>query len=454
MLNVSMFRITKELPVVVFVIFGSIIGLVFINSKGPFAGPDMYDAHYKTALAVATGQSFANEKDGTRRVLVGDEDYFRSGGGKCVDITIVATQLLEPLDSDDQDVCIASYDEKLSSNNVSTKAIVAYPPMGYLPQAAGLFIGIHSGMEPIHGQTLARILNLLVYILLVALSIKLVPFGKWLLVILGLLPTSLFLASSMSPDSLNIAWSIIFIAYVIRLHQRGALMSKKQIGVVAVLGYGLFMLKVAYVPLIILILGLSGQVLRRPLRWLLVTAIALFGSITYLIWSKYLGSVVSSVDIGLNLNAILHNIPAAISGVMVNILFTPYRIFETNQSIYVLLTVLVGWVIVSQVKTIKRVPINDTFDFFEKHKMQVLGVIAAAGSLGITYVALLVTWTDVTEYGFFDIQGFQGRYTLPLLPLLLLAYYLPQKTKSKAVNARRSKANTTTKKTRTGRISK
>ena len=309
-------------------------------------------------------------------------------------------------------------------------------------------------MEPIHGQTLARILNLLVYILLVALSIKLVPFGKWLLVILGLLPTSLFLASSMSPDSLNIAWSIIFIAYVIRLHQRGALMSKKQIGVVAVLGYGLFMLKVAYVPLIILILGLSGQVLRRPLRWLLVTAIALFGSITYLIWSKYLGSVVSSVDIGLNLNAILHNIPAAISGVMVNILFTPYRIFETNQSIYVLLTVLVGWVIVSQVKTIKRVPINDTFDFFEKHKMQVLGVIAAAGSLGITYVALLVTWTDVTEYGFFDIQGFQGRYTLPLLPLLLLAYYLPQKTKSKAVNARRSKANTTTKKTRTGRISK
>ena len=440
--------VASELHITVFVVLALTIGLVFIYSKGPFTGPDMYDAHYKAALATATGQSFNNvpssSTQGSKRVIRGDEDYFWSGGGKCVDITLVSAQLISPLDANDQDECIKEYDKNLSSETVVSKAIIVYPPLGYLPQAAGLLVGIGGGMEPIYGQTLARVFNLLVYILLVAVSIKLVPIGRWLLVVLGLLPTSLFLASSLSPDSLNIAWSFVFIAYVARLYHGGVKISTRQIGILGVLGFGLFMLKVAYAPLLLLVLGLDERVMKRLLRWLFVTLVAIIGSIVYLVWSANWGTMVIDVDAAANLSAILYNLPAAIGGVLINVLFTPYRVFESNQSLYVFLALIICWMIVSRVRTVRPVLVDDLLDLLNKYKLQVFGVIAAVGSLGLTYAALLLTWTNIAEYGFLDIQGFQGRYTLPLLPLLLLAYYLPHRAETKVVSSHRStvKSNT------------
>ena len=410
----------------VFILFALIVGVVFINSKGPFTGPDMYGAHYKAALAVATGQGLSHEPDGNLRVIKGNEDFFKSGGQECTDVTIVATQLINPLNSDDKDLCIRQHDEKLTSAQVATKAIIAYPPLGYLPQALGLFVAMNGDMEPIAGQTLARLINLFVYIILISLSIRLIPVGKWLFVALGLLPTSLFLASSLSPDSLNIAWSFLFVGFIVRLMHVEKKVGKRDMGIIAFLGVGLFMLKVAYAPLLLLVLGLPNRVMRPKVRWILFAVIATVGASAYLLWSAYYGSIVSSVDIGANADNIRGNLIAALSGILINILFTPYRIFETNQTIYVFLAVALCWMIITRIKGTKLVKAASTLELYEQYKIQFFAILAAVVSLGVTYSALLLTWTDVTEYGFIDIQGFQGRYTLPILPLLILFYYLPQ----------------------------
>ena len=143
-----------------------------------------------------------------------------------------------------------------------------------------------------------------------------------------------------------------------------------------------------------------------------------------------------------NSSIILHDLPAAIGGVLINILFTPYKIFETNQSMYVFFAIVLGWLVVSHLRKINIARPDDLFDFFDGYKLHFYGILAAVGSLGITYAALLVTWTDISEYGFLDIKGFQGRYILPLLPLLLLAYSVPQKTRKRATDPVYSTART------------
>ena len=141
------FRIVKKvpLPVYVFIFFALLSGAVFIRNTGSFSGPDLNRAHYRAALALATGQSFTNpvKKDhGKVHYINGGERYFESGED-CIKNSVVSNNIGNPLVSDKMNECIESYDKNLSSEQkITIPAILQYPPLGYIPQAIGLKIGI------------------------------------------------------------------------------------------------------------------------------------------------------------------------------------------------------------------------------------------------------------------------------------------------------------------------
>lgn len=434
-LNFDLRYIKKELPSIVFIFVALLMGFLFIKNTGTLVGPDTYPAHYKASLAVATGQVFKHPTEvGYGRIhhIQGNEKYFSSGGKVCTEDTLVHLLVKTPLQPDKKSGCVRAHDKNLSSNKtVDTPAILQYPFISYMPQGIGLAIGMNIGMEPVDGQNLARLFNLITYILIVVVSIRLTTKGKWLIVLLASLPMSLFLASSLSADSLNIAWGFLFVSYIVHLFNRDKKIKRKQVIILASLSITLFLLKVAYAPLALLILALSNNVIPRRLRWLLFTFVATVGALLYLVWSSNWSSLNSQTDMGIQMSMILQHIPNFIVGIIINILYVPMQILQLNDSIFTFAAMIVILMLTHSISRTKIASPNNLFDFIYLYRLQILGLLVVFASLAVTYAALLLTWSDIAKYGWINIQGFQIRYVLPLLPLLLFAYYLPQDLRKK-----------------------
>ena len=108
--------------------------------------------------------------------------------------------------------------EILSSKALKTDPAKRAPSNGpdyiipYLPQLLGLFTAKIFSSSPLVIGYFGRIFNLLCSILLIYLAIRITPIGKWILLLLALMPKTLFLMASLSYDSFVISLSFLTIA--------------------------------------------------------------------------------------------------------------------------------------------------------------------------------------------------------------------------------------------------
>jgi uncharacterized membrane protein len=86
----------------------------------------------------------------------------------------------------------------------------------YFPQALGIFIGRIFNSSPISLVYFGRILNLLFSVFFVFLAIRAVPFFKWVFLLLGLMPMTMYLFSSLSKDGITISLSFLLIATLLK----------------------------------------------------------------------------------------------------------------------------------------------------------------------------------------------------------------------------------------------
>ena len=79
--------------------------------------------------------------------------------------------------------------------------------LSYVPSAIGTIVGQGLSLSFVHVFMLGKLFNLLFYVMLFYFAIKKIPYGKTLLAVFGLVPTSIFMASNYSYDP----WVIGFI---------------------------------------------------------------------------------------------------------------------------------------------------------------------------------------------------------------------------------------------------
>lgn len=92
-----------------------------------------------------------------------------------------------------------------------------YREIGYVPAAAGLFTGRLLDLPNHEVFRAGRVANLLVYAFLIACAVAVTPVGKLTMAVIGLLPTSIFLASHYSYDPWLIAWCMLGLAFFLRI---------------------------------------------------------------------------------------------------------------------------------------------------------------------------------------------------------------------------------------------
>ena len=131
--------------------------------------------------------------------------------------------------------------------------VASYGPVGYLPQAVGVGIGRLLDAPPLTSFYLARLANLLASIGLLFFAIRLAPFGKQLILLLALLPMTMYELASVSCDALTIAGAMFFTALVLWASTRARL---RWIDVALVLSSAALLLNVkpGYWALVLLVL--------------------------------------------------------------------------------------------------------------------------------------------------------------------------------------------------------
>lgn len=247
----------------IYLVLALTCGLVMAVINPPFAGVPDEHAHYWKSWAIALGQitcGSGNQLPKSAFDLPGNFPpavKIRGGATRYV-FGATAAKLFE----NDQDALA-----------VGVKAACAAPPMGFLPQVIGLRVGRWLRLSALGDLFLARICNLLVSVLLVYLAIRIIPFGKIVLLVVGLLPMTLQQFSSLSYDALHISACLLFIAYVVKLScDPRALLRRGEMAVLLALGLFGLNVKLGYVGLSFLVFMLPESKFPTSTRyWLFST---------------------------------------------------------------------------------------------------------------------------------------------------------------------------------------
>ena len=99
--------------------------------------------------------------------------------------------------------------------NISTAAL--YNPICYAPQAIGTVLANIFTDKPLIMMYSARLVNLIISLAIIYIAIKIIPYGKRIMLFLTCIPVAASSFASMSPDAMTISMSFLLIAYILKL---------------------------------------------------------------------------------------------------------------------------------------------------------------------------------------------------------------------------------------------
>lgn len=304
------------------------------------------------------------------------------------------------------------------------KTVSIYSPLQYIPQALGIrFASIFTDRTMLLAY-FGRIFNALFSIFMIYFSIKIIPFGKKILFVLSFIPIAIEGFTSLSPDAITLSSSLLLISYVLNLtyNKKFKEITKKDYVILLLLSTILSLCKIVYVPMVFLTLLIPMKKFKKKRNYLLFNiSIILISLLMNFIWlaiaSKYLALYDSS------------------GGQVLNVLMNPFNYFMiliyticSNFQNY-LLTAFGNEILwVNMVKFATIIPycfivLILMAALFDKEinknlnlKSNLFYGIIFVCIVGLIFTSLYVQWTPI---GSDTIEGVQGRYFLPILPLIL-----------------------------------
>lgn len=326
------------------------------------------------------------------------------------------------------------YDNKIEPNTAledisSTPA--TYSRVIYIFPAIGIFLAKTIGGTVADVFIAGRIFNLIFYIILMSISIKIIPFKKSVLIALGLLPMVVLQAASYSIDTSCVAVVVLFMAYVFKLYKMDEIKLKNW-GVLGILFLLMLTAKsMAYIavgalifilPLIKIIKKQNKMIKIGLLILVLLIILATIGVLFY--FKNNVDNISSDTRGGAEVNA-----PEQIKYIINNPLkIVKLELNYTNSSLlnfgwltalhqnafftekYGPSTFLVIILFLSYISIL-----DDSYNFNKKEKT--VFVIIFFMVYIMTNIVLYVSFTPV---GSETINGYQARYLFPILPLLLV----------------------------------
>ncbi|MDD5464072.1 MAG: DUF2142 domain-containing protein [Candidatus Moranbacteria bacterium] len=388
--------------------------MAFINP--PFAGVPDEHAHYWKAWSIAEGYLYCTGKD---------------------EIPLTATVLpdqIKPIKYDgikEKKIVVAKLKEKLFESDTAEKGVIGgancpSTPFGYISQAAGLKLGQGTGLSALASFYLARVLTLLLSIALFYWAIKVVPFGKIIFLIVGLLPMTIRQFASLSYDGVAIAFAALFLAYVLKLAmEKEKFLTKKNILFLLILSLFGLNVKLGYFALSFLIFILPMSKFKNKRNYWLTTLGFVAINVAFLLVIRSIFKDIAPPDwtnpaeqMKFILFAPFHFLYAVFDSYYGASGFVPHlegMIFKVGngasfESWLYVLTFFGGLIFIKNT--------DEEVELSFRQRAIMLTVFLM--NFTLIYLALYLGWSKV---GAEKVSGVQGRYFLAIVPLLIFTFY-------------------------------
>lgn len=304
--------------------------------------------------------------------------------------------------------------------------------IGYLPSGTGIVIyRILAAafpficVSPYNLLLFGRICNLTFYIIIMYYALKWTPILKYTIFLTALFPMSLFLASTLSYDTIIIGFCTLLFSRIMNILSSTRIISRKDLIVISSCAIFLVNVKTAYVPLLIVLFSLAVERFEKIGRYIKYIAVVLgTGMIPFVIF--YVGKGVVLKDFtwkyttAMNEQAkVILSAPVYFVNYIANS-FVQYGKFyylgclgslgqqDTNLPevfLYILtfITLFVAFVEVSSQNLITV-------------KFKILSLIGILLTIYAIFAGTYIIWTGTRyEIGLDYVEGCQGRYFIPLI---------------------------------------
>ena len=390
------------------------IGMLYMLVMTPLSIPDE-QVHYQASYRLSSVMMFQKDKmDSGERVYF---DYHGLGGhynmGSGYD------RIAEEITSPKAEI---SGTRKLSQR-------LDYPLM-YVPQAIGITIGRIFGANFIILFWLGRLMNLLFYAALLYFAVKTTPKFGVLLSLVGLMPMALHQAASYSYDAFINGMALLLIALMMRATERKGRMEAREYLQILAVGMLMSPAKAVYTPMLALLLFIPkerfGSGKRKMLMICYIWAASLAAVAVFQLGGIRNAMTSGGGDTNWEGNAnytlgylVSHPGETArlfAGSLRANLTEWPYQAIGNRLS--GLSMEVTGWKI-----TVYAVLLCLASQTAKGNETQVTGreraayLLVSAAVVFLVMLTMLLNWTSQNDT---MIQGIQGRYFIPIVPLLLM----------------------------------
>ena len=428
------------------------LGLLFLFVLPPLSAPDEV-SHFISAYQLSSHMmgKTANAHDG--RVLLRAQDAFiedlydametdgtgfREHGGEQQKAVVLGQELGQDTYRTIHDRGIRGAHqeeegEEMEETAVSYQPPVRTTPLAYVPQALGITLARLMGLGGIGLLYMGRLFNLLFFTAMGCLTIRRMPFGKEAAFGVYLLPMTLHLAASFSYDVMIMGCMFYFTAVCLDLAYKKERVEWKDVAVLALVMAAAGPCKMVYAVMMGLCLLIPVKKFGGWGRWFISAACVAgaWAGAMYLVNSQVIVSYATETESyvqwagesGYSLSLLIHQPVRLIKIFYQTLLWQAQHYHLTMIGAYLgnLDTVLdVPYVLVvlftlCLLALALRKP-GESLVLTGGKRLWVFAV--CAGCAAAVMLSMLIAWTPLSSR---VINGVQGRYFLPFLPVLLLA---------------------------------
>lgn len=425
LLIVGSFVVTiKKYPLVKsFVVVSALLGIIYIFMIPPYFTPDE-EYHFAVSYAASSNLLGENATDEEGNVLVRKTDYdyyesFLESGGTKLSRSSYITEMKGILSDNDTELSEQYHIRKLPGKTA----------LAYIPQIIGITLArvlkLNGAMLFLFGRGITYVL----YIVLMYWAIKLMPFAKLSMAVVGLLPMTIELATSYNYDAVLLPVCFLTFSYIFYLAYSAEKVKKKDFILLAVMLCVIFIIKSIYAVVFLLALIIPKEKFGSGKKKAAMAMGMIFIGILAL-GATNIGSMIQNVsgessqvttwsgEKNYSIRSIVED-PDHVLGVI-------FRTFYRNADYYlgsaigrylgwlnfgITPIMFSGYIVLLFASTFRT---NTNIEMKKNDKM-----ISWAYCLLIVilvYFSLLLSWTRESSK---LIEGIQGRYFLPIFPVLM-----------------------------------
>lgn len=419
-------------PEYVFICLASFFGIIMIFLMPFFMVPDE-GTHFYRAYQISNGG------------LISQSNKSVTGG-------MIPTELKSDIEKDfyknvlrnHQHPALPYYKyftQKINANDqtlVDFRSAAIYSPVAYIPQAIGLKLAqiVYPSLGVM--MVLARLANLAMYVFLIGAAVRIAKKGKWVYVVLGLFPIAIQQAASLSSDVMTMGIAFVWVAIIGNMYLQKEHISKKQWIIALILAVCLALTKQTNVVLLLPLLFIPKRAFKGiGHKYRFVASVFGAGVSAILLWflvmklNNYNLQITGDTTVNQagQINFLLHQ-PLSFISTILHTYIAPsadfFIISMHSMFSWIVYRLPLSFIVFGYAglliafmyddgdnkseltnKYLTRLAVVQTLVFFAS-------VVAVAGALYLAWTPVGQRWVD----------GIQGRYFLPLMPLLIPMFML------------------------------